>query len=124
MKLSKLSIIILLFPSILYAQDKWDTPEKILTSTLITTRIIDCRQTNYIFDHLEKYYETNMIINKGVDKIGKIFIPIYFTSYTIFDLHIANKLSSKHRKTYLGVINLISIGYISNNFSIGIKLQF
>lgn len=114
-------IIILLFlflPSICFAQDEWDTIDKLLLSGFIASSTIDCFQTNYIFEY--NYSERNLIIEKGVENMGKIFIPLFFATKISVGYIFSDKLPSPYRKAALALILGSSLLCITHNNSSGI----
>jgi len=104
---------------------KWDIPDKILFSFLVSFHVIDSLQTSYIFNHPERYREENPIIKKGVDQIGKGFIPLYFIGFTGLEFLVINDMkSSLMRKTTLFLFNINAFSFVANNYDIGIGLNF
>ena len=128
MKIMKKSMILFLllflFPFITNAQE-WDTFDKGLFVSLIAFHTADFLQTNYIFDHQNEYYEKDIIIKKGVDQIGKSFIPFYLASLAGIEFLIANDIKSSFgRKTALFLFNINAFSFVKSNYDIGIGLKF
>ncbi len=121
-KLIYISIIILSISGCAFKS--WDTEDKLLTGALITTHIIDCKQTQYIFNHPESHRELNPVINIGVANYGKGFIPIYFLTATISELFIADKLKPATRGRFLGFLTGASFSVVYFNNMAGIKIKF
>lgn len=115
--------IILLLTSPVSAED-WDTVEKTMFGTLLTMKAIDCLQTSDIYDHPDKYYEINPIINWGVEEFGKKFIPIYFVGSSYLSYLITDKVFPKYKKETLGILNTIQLGVIYYNHTAGLSLSF
>ena len=115
--------IILMVSSPCYSKDKWDDVDKLLLISVITLNTVDCLQTNYIFDH-DEYYETNSIINDGVNGIGKPFVPLYFATASILHYLISDYLSPKYRKLYLSFWCVSQYSFVSNNYELGIGFSF
>ena len=121
--LTILTILIILTLTSPALADDWDTVDKTLLGVLITSKVVNCLQTQYIFDTPE-YIELNSVINDGVNRYGEGFIPAYFAVTTLVAGLIADWLPSDYRKIWLGLWVGTSIMTIEQNYSIGIKLQF
>lgn len=117
--LTILIIFILATPAI--AQD-WDNIDKGLLATLIMTKTVDCLQTRWIFDN--EWNELNPIIVEGVERFGKVFIPVYFALTTLGIGLIADWLPSDYRKPWLGIWVGISGKCVHRNYVVGIKFGF
>jgi hypothetical protein len=120
---SAIVLITFIISSPCYAKDKWDSVDKLLFGSLITLTTIDYLQTSYIFEH-DEYYETNPIINNGVDRIGAPFVPLYFAIGCILHYLISDHLSPKYRKVYLGIWCIIQYSYVGYNNKQGIGFSF
>jgi len=117
-----LIVLILSTPTLCLAED-WDTKDKALLGVLIASKAIDCLQTRYIFSE-PKWHEKNPMINHGVEKHGKEYIPIYFLTTTLVSALIADWLPSNLRKVWLGIWIAGSLKCVHHNYSVGIKLYF
>lgn len=116
-----LCLISIFIHSIAFA--KWDKTDKTLFGTFTYIMIIDCSQTNYIFTH-EKRYEKNPIMRSGVKRIGRGFIPIYFSGCIFGSWYISNKLKSRNRKILLSALILFESAIIIRNNGRGVGLNF
>lgn len=121
MKLTLTILIIFLLATPVMAQD-WDNKEKGLLATLIITKTIDCLQTRWIFDNQRN--ELNPIMVEGVERFGKIFIPVYFALTTLGTTLIANWLPSDYRKPWLGIWVGVSGTNVARNYTVGIRFGF
>ena len=132
--MKKLIIILLIIPSILYA-DEW-TKEDISLATIFTlSTIIDWGQTRDIVKNNENnctprkdnsgrcdyYEETNIYLGKN-PSIGKV--DTYMPLAIIGVVGIAHLLPDNMRKKFLYGMSFLELGTIYNNQKIGLKINF
>ena len=101
----------------------WDNTDKTMFGISTVLLTMDFMQTNNIYDR-DEYYEINPVIDWGVDRIGKKFVPIYFSASLVAKYFIADNLDSKWRKGFLGLCILTSGFLVIHNNSIGLRFSF
>ena len=112
-------ISILLTPCFCYSE--WNKQDTILETTWLIIHIIDYRQTLFISDNYNKYYERNPILGKypSKDKIN-----YYMLTTGLIHPVVSYILPKKYRTMWQG-ITILGSGYcVLNNYSIGIKMEF
>jgi hypothetical protein len=116
-------LIIFWVCSAAFGAESWDKTEKGLMALAVSAYAIDTLQTSYIISD-DSYDEINPIISNGVDLTGKSFIPLYFIGVIALEYWIADHLSHKNRKIFLGIVTALEIGVISRNAYIGVGLKY
>jgi len=101
----------------------WDKTDKTLFAITVSASAVDTLQTKDIFGDPNRT-EVNPIINGGVDLIGEGFIPLYFIGVSALQWWIADNLSPKNRKIFLGIVSTIEVGVVSRNAYLGVGLKF
>lgn len=112
-----LTILILSFPVLAEEKRDW------LFTALTVALIMDCLQTNYIYDNYPNSYETNPILRAGMRQYSRIFIPLYFGSYYLAARAIA-KSDCKYKKAVIGLTLLDESRFILRNLDLGVGLSF
>jgi len=80
----------------------WDSYDKALFCTWMSTRIVDYGQTNYCIHHSETNGERNELINDLTDRWGRDATLPYFIAGSILGYLVANAMpSGKLRKALL-----------------------
>ncbi len=118
-----LAIFIISF-SIPAFSKEWNTEDKLLLMGLVASKFIDYKQTSYIFDHPEEWRELNPLMESGVDKHGKGFVPFYFLTTTLIEILIADKLKSEHRGRFISFLFGASFSTVYFNYQAGIRVNF
>lgn len=120
MKTIIISIIVLLLSgNSTLAADKWNTTDKVLVTAMWTARMIDMKQTLYIYDsHL---YEENGPVMK---KIGEDGVVPWFVGTAIVFHYVAHILPGKWRTPFLVGVNIGSWAPVIHNRRAGITILF
>lgn len=105
------------------AGDEWDTYDKSVFVAHQVFRTVDMFQTQDIYNHKE-FYEMNPIIDRGVNKFGTHFIPVYFVAMGVAEYLIADALPDPYRKVFLTAGTMVTIGLVHHNKSIGLGMSF
>jgi len=110
------SIIILLFPSIVFAE-KFDY-EKTFVNVLLVT---DWAQTRYISRNTDKFHERNLILGRypSTTKVDTYFLTVIL-AYNVIE----PMLSDKYSKYLTRTLEVIQIESVANNLSLNIKIRF
>jgi hypothetical protein len=101
--------------------EPWDTTDKVLGITSTTLLIVDWGQTRYIAKHPELYQENNVILGKH-PSVGRV--NAYFGTVIVGNLLLADWLSTRNRKLWLGTVTAVELVVTAHNRNIGIKLSF
>ena len=120
-KIMKYILILLLLslPSTLFAADKWDTTDKVLVSTMWTARMIDMKQTMYIYDS-PKYEEIGPVMKH----LGEDAVVPWFVGTAIIFHYVAHILPDKWRTPFLVGANIGSWLQVIHNRQAGITINF
>lgn len=122
--LNYLKIIILFFSLLLTNCAGWNKVDKTLLTINGAVMTVDMLQTINIYNREDEgYYEMNPIIDWGVDRMGKSFIPLYFVSSFGVRYLIADSFP-KYRSLFLTSTGIVSTALILHNNSIGLELGF
>jgi hypothetical protein len=110
------SILACAFPA---QAEPWTETQQALAATYLTVHAIDWAQTRNLARKPE-YEEKNPILGKKPSggKSGAYFLLTPVVGYFILDA------LPKYRTELLAVANVIEIGVVAHNFSIGIKAKF
>ena len=103
------------------ASDKWDTVDFALLTTATTALMLDWGQTRRISRNPDEYYETNSLLG---DHPSTGDVDKHFAAVMLGTIVIADFLPSAYRKTWLGIITAVEVGYVSQNYQIGIRAEF
>lgn len=116
-------ILVLLIQAQALAQDRnsdeWTKLDKSLFGLYTAANIIDIFQTRYIHSH-DEYKEQNPIL-KNIGQNGSTLIQIGVNIGLYFA---ADALPGNYRTTALSISSGLKVGIISNNFLIGVKMEF
>lgn len=97
--------------------EQWDTIDRCLLTGLIAVQTLDYLQTKYIFEHGDRFHETNAAITEQN-------VDLYFAIFALLESLIAHELDSGPRKTWLGVCILGSAICVTGNMALGIGFSF
>lgn len=89
----------------------------IVTEALLA---VDMLQTQYILKHDDEYEELNPIINA----LGPNYAPLYFLGWMIALPVLGELIFPQYREWIYGVAGSIELITVTNNFGIGVKLDF
>lgn len=121
MKITVLFIVLLFNCSMAQASDTWTKRQMVLQGMTSFSYIIDWGQTLDIVANPDEYYETNPILGKHPSKND---VHLYFTSLIASHLLITHLLPTKYREPWLSGTLMVSVGYINNNYSLGLRINF
>ena len=101
--------------------ESWDTTEKSLFGTFLVAHAIDTLQTNYALRHPNDFTEKNPIYREA-DNIGMLYPLAIAIGYGVYRL--ADWLPHAHRKTVLAIFGSVKLLAVSNNYGVGVGMQF
>jgi len=123
MKYKKLIIatIIIMFMSIPclatdFTWSKWDRTDKVLFTTFTLANVVDMIQTNEIYDN-PRFREANPLLSRNT------YIPILLV-VNIAAIPVLNSFTPKVRRGMLWWMNVVKIGVVGHNYSIGVRMGF
>lgn len=100
---------------------EWTKADVLLEATYLSLHVIDWRQTRYIAKNPDKYHETNFLLG---DHPSSQCVDAYFLLTGLGHLGIAHFLSGKHRSIWQAIWIGIEFGYVKNNVSLGIRIDW
>jgi len=102
----------------------WHKSDKTLLYINGVLMTADMLQTQNIYDRSEEgYYEYNPVINWGVGKMGKAFVPLYFGSAFALQWKICDMFPAVRTKL-LATSSLGSAMLVIHNQDIGLRFSF
>jgi hypothetical protein len=103
------------------AGDDWETTDTLLFGAFAAAQAVDCIQTRWILDHEDEgYYEKNPFL----ERLGKNGVPVAFAAYTAGGYLLMRHTPKGVRRTVIGLLTILSVNCINNNFSIGVGFAF
>lgn len=100
---------------------EWDNIDRALFTSHVALQVTDALQTNYVRQHQDQFAETNSLYgnppNMGL-VIGVKALLIGGSYWLVRDM------SSYDRKLVLSVLNVIEVGIVARNASIGVRVGF
>jgi hypothetical protein len=99
--------------------EPWTETQQVLAGTYLTAHTIDWAQTRNIATNAA-YKEHNPVLgsNPSLQKVDAYFLLTPIIGYFLLDAIPAQ------RTTVLAIANVLEIGVVAHNFSIGIKARF
>ena len=99
--------------------EPWTETQQVLAATYLTAHTIDWAQTRNMSSRKE-YYEKNPVLGSrpASGKTNAYFILTPIIGYFVLDA------LPEYRTGILAVANVLEIGVVAHNFSIGIKANF
>ncbi len=97
--------------------ESWDTADKALLVGCAALWYIDYQQTLQIVED-EDRYELNPFLGENPSKDR---VNLHFAGSFALNYYIADKLNSKHRKTYLTLMIMLESAVVNHNVQVGIK---
>ncbi|MFV2081356.1 MAG: hypothetical protein ACC669_05780 [bacterium] len=97
--------------------DSWDITDRALLISTAALWYIDYQQTMQIVED-ENRYELNPFLGENPSKDR---VNLHFAGSFALNYYIADKLSSKNRKTYLTLMIMLESAVINHNVEVGIK---
>ena len=118
-KIMGASFLIALFVASTAQAADWDTTDKVLMGSFIALQVIDVAQTEQIRRHPEKWGESNPLYG---DPPNMARVVLFKAAGTAFVYWLAKDLQT--RKFLLGAVNVIQLGVVGHNFSLGVGVGF
>jgi hypothetical protein len=103
------------------AADKWTREDIALEFVFGGLLLCDYRQTKYIAEHPETYYEKNFLLGKH-PSVGEV--NTHFLSSLILHAGITHILPQEYRKYWQGIWIIKEADSISGNLGIKINIEF
>jgi hypothetical protein len=104
--------------------DPWTKEQKVMAGVYSALHVIDWMQTNDIYNRRdENYWEINPVVDWAHDQAGDLGVATYFAGSLAVTMGIAHILPSKYRTVWLTASNVVKIGCVGNNLSIGLNLS-
>lgn len=100
---------------------EWDTIDKALFTNHVALQITDALQTNYIRQHPEQFKELNPVYGNPPNILAVVGVKSLVIGGTYW---LVRDMNSSNRKTILTIVNLIDIGIVAHNASIGVHIGF
>lgn len=101
--------------------EPWDNVDLFLGATTTAALIADWGQTRYAAQHPDEFKEKNRILGEH-PSVARV--NVYFATYVVGALLVADWLTPDNRKLFLGVITVVEISAVKHNRSIGVKFSF
>ena len=103
-----------------YEFDDWTRGQLIMQGLTTFSYVLDWGQTLDIENH-SNLYETNALLG---DHPSRGEINTYFASLIITHILITHVLPSKYRMAWLTGTFVISVGYVNNNYHLGLTFKY
>jgi len=101
--------------------ESWDGVDTFLGVTTTAALVADWGQTRYMAQHPAEFKEKNRILGEH-PSVGRV--NVYFATYVIGALLVADWLAPDNRKLFLCVISVVELSAVRHNRSIGVKFSF
>ena len=101
--------------------DPWTEDQVVLQGVATALGVMDWKQTLYVADHPDEYYEVNPIIGKHPDRSR---VNAYFALVIPARILVTWLIPSEWRKYWLGSNMLISGYMVYNNYKVGIRVKW
>lgn len=99
----------------------FDRTDKLLFGSFVTLQAIDALQTNEIRKHPDQFREANPLYGNPPNMALVIGVKAALVTGVYY---LTRDATSAQRKTALALINVISIGIVANNLSVGVRIGF
>ena len=101
--------------------DEWDTTDKVIAGIAFTMMAVDWGQTRYIAKHPGLHFERNPLLGEHppTSRVDAFFIGTAISAYLI-----ADALPTRYRKLFLGGVAVVHIVCVTNNYGLGIRVDF
>lgn len=112
--------LLLIIATPCHARD-WTVTDTALESVYLVLHSIDWVQSKYTSKHTDTFYETNAFLGKhphGGD------VNAYFATAAIAHVSVAYLIPDKYRSIFQIATIGMEIGYVRNNYHIGVGIQF
>lgn len=119
--LKRIAAIALLATSQAVSADDWDTVDFALLTAATTALVLDWGQTRRIARNPDEFYEKNTLLG---DHPSTGDVDKHFAAALLGTIVIAEILPSYYRKTWLGVVTAVEVGFVQQNYQLGIKMDF
>lgn len=100
---------------------EWDSIDKALFTGQIVLQAVDIAQTNYIRQHPDQFKEANPLYGNPPN-MGRVII---FKAALVGGIYwLVKDMPSADRKLVLGVVDVIQLGIVGRNVSLGVGVSF
>ena len=99
----------------------WDDADKVIAGIAFTAMAVDWGQTRYIAKHPGLHFERNPLLGEhpSTSRVDAFFIGTAISAYLI-----ADALPTRYRKLFLGGVAVVHIVCVTNNYGLGIRVDF
>lgn len=100
---------------------EWDNTDRVMFGTFVGLQVVDGLQTHWAVKHPDQFHEANPLL--GTEP-GDAKIILFKSAAVGLVYWLVKDADSATRKTVLGVADLMYIGVVGHNASIGVKVGF
>ena len=105
------------------SKNKWTMQDSLWEAAYLATHVADWGQTRDISAQCKSggYYEVNPVIGRCPSMSR---VNLYFLSTALLHAGVSTLLPKKYRRFFQTSTMVMEIGYITNNYNIGLKVNF
>lgn len=100
---------------------EWDNTDRALFGTFVGLQVADGLQTHYAVKHPEQFREANPLLGSEPSDAKIILFKSAAVGIVYWATRDANPAT---RKTVLGILDVMYIGVVAHNASIGVRVGF